>query len=335
MSPTERIEESLRGYIYTLVGGISFGSTAILSSLLRDMGVPSIQQAFFRALLTTLFFGFILLTRPEIRKIGRADIRIFVVNGLFGVSLSMIAYLSSIAVGTPVAVAVTLSYLQPMFAVILARLLLNETVTPIRVAAVVVSIVGASIVSGIWQMLGAITSINIIGVALAASNGFFYAVYVIIGRLSGSEKQYHSSTTMFYSFLFGLMCVSVIWFLVGSFVGYGGISGVVLDLSFEALGLLLMLGVFGTIIPYGLLSMGLTYIRASIAGILLLVEPVSVMVMGLLILGEPLTSWSLFGSILVLSATILISLEKKLSIKPKEGRMAGSGDSKRSQSLDE
>jgi len=299
------------------------------------MGVPSIQQAFFRALLTTLFFGLILLTKPEMRRISRSDVRIFIVNGLFGVSLSMIAYLSSIAVGTPVAVAVTLSYLQPMFAVILARLFLNETVTPIRIAAVVISIIGASVVSGIWQMLGAITSINVVGVVLAASNGFFYAVYVIIGRLSGSKRQYNSSTTMFYSFFFGLMWVSIFWFLVGSFIGYGGISGVVLDLSFEALGLLLMLGVFGTIIPYGLLSMGLTYVRASIAGILLLVEPVSVMVMGLLILGEPLTSWSLFGSILVLSATILISLEKKLGIQPKNGKMTGSGNSKRSQSLNE
>ncbi|MFX1363140.1 MAG: DMT family transporter, partial [Promethearchaeota archaeon] len=277
--------------------------------------------------LTTLFFGLILLSKKEIRRIGRSDVKIFIVNGLFGVSLSMIAYLSSIAVGTPVAVAVTLSYLQPMFAVILARFFLDEAVTAVRVAAVVVSIVGASIVSGIWQMLGAITSINVIGVVLAASNGFFYAVYVIIGRLSGSKRQYHSSTTMFYSFFFGLMWVSVIWFLIGSFIGYGGISGLVLDLSFESLGLLLMLGIFGTIVPYGLLSMGLTHVRASIAGILLLVEPVSVMVMGLLILGEPLTLWSLFGSILVLSATILISMERRLGKHSiKESKMTDNGN---------
>ena len=102
----------------------------------------------------------------------------------------------------------------------------------------------------------------------------------------------------------------------------------VLGLSFEALGLLIMLGVFGTIIPYGLLSMGLAHVRASIAGILLLVEPVSVMAMGLLILGEPLTHWSLIGSILVLSATILISLEKKLGMHPKDGKITDNGNSK-------
>ncbi|MFX1486505.1 MAG: DMT family transporter, partial [Promethearchaeota archaeon] len=281
MSSTESAEKSLYGYVYTLLGGISFGSTAVLSSLLRDMGVPSIQQAFSRAFLTTLFFGLILLAKPKVRRISKSDLKIFILNGLFGVSLSMIAYLSSIAVGTPVAVAVTLSYLQPMFAVILARLFLNETVSAIRVVAVLFSIVGASIVSGIWQMLGTITSLNVLGIVLAASNGFFYAVYVIVGRLSGSNKQYHPSTTMFYSFLFGLMWVSLIWFLVGSFIGYGGVSGVVLDLSLEALALLAMLGIFGTIIPYGLLSMGLGYVRASIAGILLLIEPVSVMVRGL------------------------------------------------------
>jgi DME family drug/metabolite transporter len=300
------------GYVYTLFAGVSFGSTAILTSLLRNMGIPSIEQGFFRILLTTLFFGSMLLVKPQIRSIRKGDVKFFILNGLFGVSLSIIAYLSSIALGTPVAVAVTLSYLQPMFTVILGRFVLGEAVTSIRVAAVAVSVFGASIVSGIWQAFGSIGSINPAGVVLASLNGFFYAVYIMVGRLSGSNKKYDFATTMFYSFFFALIWVIPLWFVAGSLMAQPIVSGLVLDIPSQGWVLLLMIGVIGTIIPYGLLSLGLKHIPASIAGIVLLVEPISVMIMGVIILGQSLTPWGILGSALVLSATILISIEAKV-----------------------
>jgi drug/metabolite transporter (DMT)-like permease len=300
------------GYVYTLSAGVSFGSTAILTTLLRNMGIPSIEQGFFRILLTTLFFGSILLLKPQIRSIRREDVKFFILNGLFGVSLSIIAYLSSIALGTPVAVAVTLSYLQPMFTVILGRFVLAEAVTSIKVAAVAVSVFGASIVSGIWQVFGSIGSINPVGVVLASLNGFFYAVYIMIGRLSGSNKKYDFATTMFYSFFFALIWVIPLWFLAGSLMAQPIVSGLVLDIPSQGWVLLLMIGVIGTIIPYGLLSLGLRHIPASMAGIVLLVEPISVMIMGVIILGQALTPWGILGSALVLSATILISIEARM-----------------------
>jgi len=300
------------GYVYTLFAGVSFGSTAILTSLLRNMGVPSIEQGFFRILLTTLFFGSILLLRPQIRSIRKGDVKFFILNGLFGVSLSIIAYLSSIALGTPVAVAVTLSYLQPMFTVILGRFVLAEAVTSIRVTAVAVSVLGASIVSGIWQIFGSIGSISPVGAVLASLNGFFYAVYIMIGRLSGSDKKYDFATTMFYSFFFALIWIIPLWPLAGPLMGTQIVSGLVIDIPIQGWILLLMLGVIGTIIPYGLLSLGLRYIAASKAGIILLVEPISVIIMGAIILGQALTPWGILGSALVLSATILISLEGKV-----------------------
>jgi drug/metabolite transporter (DMT)-like permease len=276
------------------------------------MGVPSLEQGFFRIILTTFFFGLIILVRPKIRRIEKRDVNLFMFNGLFGVSLSIFAYLSSIALGTPVAVAVTLSYLQPMFSVILARALLSEAVSALRLAAVAVSIVGASIVSGLWQVFGAGTQVNVAGVVLASCNGFFYAVYVIVGRLSGSKKNYSPATTTFYSFLFALIWMPLLWLLAAYLIGQQIVSGLVLDLSGQALALLVLIGVLGTIMPYGLLSLGLRSVKASIAAVILLVEPISVMIMGVLILGEPLTSWGILGSVLILSATVLVSIEARM-----------------------
>jgi drug/metabolite transporter (DMT)-like permease len=182
----------------------------------------------------------------------------------------------------------------------------------LRLVAVVVSIVGASIVSGLWQVFGAGTQINPIGVVLASCNGFFYAMYVIVGRLSGSRKHYSPITTTFYSFLFALFWMPLLWLLASYLINQQIVSGLVLDLSTQAIMLLILIGVLGTIMPYGLLSLGLKSVKASIAAVILLVEPISVMIMGVLILDEPLTTWGVLGSALILSATILVSIEAKI-----------------------
>jgi drug/metabolite transporter (DMT)-like permease len=275
------------------------------------MGIPSIEQALFRTSVTALVFGLVLLLKPSIRQIRRSDVKFFVLNGLFGVALSISAYLSSIALGTPVAVAVTLSYLQPMFSVILAKLFLNEIVTVTKVIAVISSILGASVVSGLWQIFGASTSIPAVGAALAAMNGFFYSVYIIVGRLSGSDKSYHFATTMFYSFFFASIWMGPIWFLMSLTIHNPIVSGFVSDLAPTAVAYLLMLAFIGTVLPYGLLAMGLRKVKASRAGVILLIEPVSVMVLGVLILGQTLTPWGIVGATLILGATIIVSLEAK------------------------
>jgi drug/metabolite transporter (DMT)-like permease len=320
---SEGTEESSLGYILVLVAGVTFSFTAVLSRKLTDMGVPSIEQGFFRISVTALFFGLILLLRSPLRKVSRGDIKFFVVNGLFGVSLSIIAYLTSIALGTPVAVAVTLSYLQPMFSVIFARFFLREGITPIKLIAVVTSILGASIVSGLWQVFGTVTSIPIVGALLATMNGFFYSVYVIVGRLSGSNKSYNFATTMFYSFFFGTIWSVPLWLLGSIFIKDQIVTGFVTDFSVNSLVLLMALIFVSTVTPYGLLAMGLRKVKASKAGIILLVEPVSVMIMGVLILNQALTPWDLTGAALILSATVLASMEERIAkLRKKKGRKA-------------
>jgi drug/metabolite transporter (DMT)-like permease len=313
MSTVGSAEGSLSGYLMTLGAGVSFSLTAVLSTLLKNIGISSMEQGFFRVSVTALSFGIVLLMKPQIRGVKRSDIKFFVINGLFGIALSVSAYLSSIALGTPVAVAVTLSYLQPMFSIILARLFLSEGITAIKVVAVAVSVLGASIVSGLWQIFGTATPIPVIGVTLAAMNGFFYSIYIIVGRLSGSNRNYNYATTMFYSFFFGTIWMIPVWLIMGFTINSSIVSGLVLNLTLYSWVLILMLVFLATMLPYGLLAMGLRKVRASRAGVILLIEPVSVFIEGVLILGQPLTPWGLIGAALILGATALISLEGRVA----------------------
>jgi drug/metabolite transporter (DMT)-like permease len=147
-------------------------------------------------------------------------------------------------------------------------------------------------------------------------NGFFYSVYIIVGRLSGANRSYHFQTTMFYSFFFGTLWSAPLWLLMSVFIKDPVVTGFVLDFSAGALAMLLTLIFAATITPYGLLAMGLRKVKASKAGIILLIEPVSVMIMGVLILNQPLTLWDLAGAALILSATALISTEGRMRRRP-------------------
>jgi drug/metabolite transporter (DMT)-like permease len=200
-----------------------------------------------------------------------------------------------------------------MFSVILARLFLREGITVTKVVAVIVSIVGASIVSGLWQIFGASAPIPAVGAVLATMNGFFYSVYIIVGRFSGSNKSYHFATTMFYSFFFATIWMGPIWLLMGLIVNNPIVSGFVLDLTPLDLVYILILIFLATVLPYSLLAMGLTKVKASRAGVILLIEPVSVMVMGVLILSQTLTPFGIVGAALILSATALVSLEARFA----------------------
>jgi drug/metabolite transporter (DMT)-like permease len=175
----------------------------------------------------------------------------------------------------------------------------------------------------LWQIFGTTTPIPIVGAILATMNGFFYSVYIIVGRLSGSSKSYNYATTMFYSFFFATIWMAPVWLIMGLTINNPIVSGFVLDLTLDGWLLILMLIFLATILPYGLLAMGLRKVKASKAGVILLVEPVSVFIEGVLILGQPLTPWGLAGAVLILGATMLVSLEERISGTITENRKTG------------
>jgi drug/metabolite transporter (DMT)-like permease len=128
---------------------------------------------------------------------------------------------------------------------------------------------------------------------------------------------------MFYSFFFATIWMAPVWLIMGLTINNPIVSGFVLDLTLDGWLLILMLIFLATILPYGLLAMGLRKVKASKAGVILLVEPVSVFIEGVLILGQPLTPWGLAGAVLILGATMLVSLEERISGTITENRKTG------------
>jgi drug/metabolite transporter (DMT)-like permease len=77
------------------------------------------------------------------------------------------------------------------------------------------------------------------------------------------------------------------------------------------LGWLLYIVIIGTVIPFGLYLMGVSYIRSTRASITAILEPVSAALIAFLALGESLSPLQTMGGISAIFAIVLLQLQRE------------------------
>jgi len=295
-----------------IIAAVCFGSIPVFSFYLTLLGVSSLQQALFRTSFTVLyiFIGLGLVHSFRNIIIQRKHLSQFIVYGLIGIALSLIVYITAIAIGTPVVVAVSITYLYPAITLIMGRILLKEPLTALRLIAVPLSIAGAVVVS--LPIFPYVIAVPLAGIFLALSNAIFAAVYVVLGRKWGGYEGYRPSVTTFWGFFFAMLWMVPIILTISLFVTDPRIVGIQLNLPLPTWLLLLGFALIATTIPYLLTNVGVKKVDASAASIILLLDPISAVIFGFLFLGQPVAFWQAFGAALIFLATIIIALEPRL-----------------------
>ena len=301
----------IRAYLSLIIAAVGFGSIPVFSFFLTLLGVSSLQQAIFRIIFTTIFLfvglGFAFSFRGIMFR--QKHTVHFVLYGLLAVAASITAYISAIAIGTPVVVAVSLTYLYPAMTLLLGRIFLKEPLTIPRLIAVPLSIIGAVIVS--LPLTPELAPVPILGIILSFLNAVFAACYMILGRKWGGHEGYPPAVTTFWGFFFAIFWMAPIFLVFSFFVPDPRIVGFQLLLPPLAWILLLAFALIATAIPYALTNVGVERLDASAASILLLFDPISAVFFGFLFLGQGLVFWQAIGATLILFATVLIALEPR------------------------
>jgi drug/metabolite transporter, DME family len=131
----------LAGYLFAASAGVLWGTTGPLSTALYAEGAELTAVGFWRVALAT---AGLLLYGAFARSLFAVDRRmVLIVGGVGGalVALFEVGFQYAIA-GIGVAAAVVLLYTAPMMVAVLGRLLLGEALTPQRVAAALVVLLG-------------------------------------------------------------------------------------------------------------------------------------------------------------------------------------------------
>lgn len=295
-----------RGYLIAIVATAIWSSTAVfIRYLTQAYHLPPLVLAFWRdlfvsiALTTTFAVLFPSRLRLDRRHLGFMFFYGFVLsifNSLWTVSVAL----------NGAAVATVLAYSSPAFTAVVGWRLFGERLDWVKILAVSLSIAGCVFVSGAynpgaWQL-------NPLGIAAGLLAGVAFAGYSIMGK-SASHRDIDPWTTLLYAFAFGAL------FLCAYNVVPGWLPGVPKPPSLTWLGgalagwgVLAILAVGPTIGGYGLYTVSLTYLPASVANLIATLEPSMTAVLAYLFLRETLTGPQLMGSALIIASVIMLRI---------------------------
>jgi len=287
-----------KGVLIALSGTTVWATTGIfISYLLTHYNIQPLTLAFWRDLMVAL--GLILalcVMQPQALRITRRDVPFFLAYGFVGLAAFNGLWMFSVKFNGA-AVATVLAYSSPAFIVLLARPVLKEPFTARKLAAVALSLTGCVLVvkayaAETWQ-------VNLTGIGVGLGTGLGFAIYSLAGRWSGKRFP-NAWTVTAYGFLFaagGLALTQT----PGALFSMGRAWDGWLILAILALG--------PTLAGFGMYTLSLRYLPASVAGLIASLEPALTAIMAIFLLNEHLNEWQWLGAGLILSAVVLAQSE--------------------------
>jgi DME family drug/metabolite transporter len=277
-----------RGYAFIVAAAVLWGMIGPFSRLAFQEGVAPMEVAFWRALLAWILFGGHAIIRREVRLYPK-DIPYILVFGVCGVSLFYFAYQMAVKQGGA-ALAAVLLYTAPAWVIILSRIFLKESITPTKILALVLTLIGISAIS-MGQDAGQGSSpISVSAIVFGLTSGFCYSLYYIFGKYF--TGRYSSYNLFLYVLPIGALGL-LPWVTFTTKT----------PTAWLALMLLVIISTYGANSCYYL---GLKYLDAGRASITATIEPVVAAVVAYFWWGEVITVQSYMGGAVILCAVILM-----------------------------
>lgn len=187
-------------------------------------------------------------------------------------------------------------YLNPTIVLLLGRLFFRKTLSVRQAAGMAVSYSGVLLVFG--HEAGLQGSDAVLGAVLVLGSALSYALYL---SYSGEMVQRLGSMR-----LVGLATSVACVFCIAQYALLRPL-GQVLEVATPVLWLSLLNATACTVVPVLLVMMAIERIGSGLAAQVGMVGPMSTLIMGVLILGEPFTVWIVLGTVLVLAGVWVCS----------------------------
>lgn len=290
--------------IIAILTGVMWGSGGIFIKTLDAYGMDNWTIIATRNVVAVpLLFLLIMILDKKMLKIAPKDIWMFAGAGLIGMLGMSYCYNIALTMVSMSLSAVLLS-LQPVFVLILGRILFKEKLAKKKIYCMALALVGCVLTSGMLESSSSMTW-SYLGVFLGLVSAFLYACYSIFAKFA-TEKNYDAYTMTFYGLLISLIVTAPFadWSLFGTFIK---------DAPVEHSIFMLFQSVITTALPYILYNFALKYLDAGVVSILSAgTEPAAATLFGLFFFAEIPTVLSVCGLVVAIVAlTMLCAPEKK------------------------
>lgn len=260
----------------------------------KNIVLSSSIIAFVRGALGVAFLFIVMIIKRQ--KFDKAavkhNIKLLVISGLF-IGFNWIFLFESYKY-TDVSVATLCYYMQPVFVTLMSPVVLKEKLTKEKIIAVLVSLVGMILVSGVMQ--NGIESIKEIkGIAFALGAAVLYACVVLLNKHMKDISSYDMSILQL--FFASVTILPYIFLTEDVFL---------LQLSFENIIMLLILGIVHTGMAYMMYFDSLKNLSAQTAAFYSYIDPVGAVILSVILLNETMDIYKIIGAVLIIG-TMLIS----------------------------
>lgn len=287
-------KKRLAGYLAGFIAGVSYGTNPLFAKPLLDSGVPVLVMLFFRYGISATILAAWMLTKRERFRVKGGEIVLLAFLGILFACSSLFLFFSYEFI--PSGLATTLVYLYPVF-VALIMVFLRFYPSWQTWLSIVATFGGILLLSSPSQ--GA--SVRLPGIILAVASALSYAFYLVIVNRSKRIKNVSEHTLTLYALLTGAALFAAIRAIQGGSITEG------ID-SASDWGNLIGLAIVPTMISLLTLAVSSRYIGPTKTSILGVFEPLTAIMIGTLLFGEPLTVKMGIGVAVCVAAVLFMIL---------------------------
>lgn len=294
------MNSKLKGTLCSIGAAVSYGLNPLGALPLYSQDINTNTVLFFRYGLAVVLLALFMLFKHQSFVITKKETSILAALGVLFAMSSLTLFMSFHYMGA--GIACTLLFVYPVMVAVMMTVLFKEKLTIITVLSIILALSGIALLykGNDGDVL------NITGVILVMISSLTYAIYIIV--VNKSPLRISSVKLTFYVLLFGVISL-IIYSLAGDQSNYVQMLTTP-EMWFYAL----VLALFPTVISLLLMVVAVHEIGSTPTAIMGALEPLTAVVIGVVMFGEQLTLRMAIGVLMILVAVLFIIAGKSLTV---------------------
>ncbi|MBQ8605029.1 MAG: DMT family transporter [Oscillospiraceae bacterium] len=279
-----------KGVLAVVAASFLYGVMPVFTKRVLNEGMTSGALVFFRLLFAAIFSFIALKATGADISVTKQQMVHMAVFGIIGFGATM-AFLTVAYSLIPTGLATMLHFTYPLF-VTLVMAAFGEKLSRARLISCLCALAGLA-------MMADFSRLSVMGIVFAIVSGMTYACYVIANKKSS------------FAGLPGMVIVFYVSCFAATFFGLKAVvtKEFMLPPNGKSLVLLMMIGLFCTVVTLFLLTYGIKTLGASKSSVLNMLEPVVSLIAGMIVYKESVSILGICGCIMVVVSGLVVAFD--------------------------
>ncbi|MEG1288949.1 MAG: DMT family transporter [Bacteroidales bacterium] len=282
-----------KGYLYGSIAAATYGLVPLFSLPIMAKDVPFDTILCYRFFIASIVIAGVMLYKKISFKVTKKE---FTTLSLLGLLFALCAiFLLCSYEYMAAGIATTILFLYPLFVAIIMAVMFKERINKTTWMCMAIAIGGVAM---LYLGDGASGTLNTTGIIAIILSGLAYALYIVTVNKSNVQNMGGLKLT-FYS-----MSIASILFCIKALLG----EGLQPLPDSEAYINMVLLGIIPTVISCVTLVYAVQYIGSTYTALLGALDPVTAVIVGIIVFSEPFTTNLAIGILMIIGAVTLIIL---------------------------